>query len=107
MRKYIDALTPLPKQENIILSDNHLGKHYWSDDVEDALRAMNLASGLGIAVPQVHRAVKDDEDSSRHCVIMDRIKSNVLHDRWPELGWLLSIKLAFQLRWAVQRMRLA
>ncbi|KAG6090122.1 hypothetical protein E4U15_000112 [Claviceps sp. LM218 group G6] len=87
------------------LSPLYLAKAYASwDEVEDAVSAMKFASQLGIHVPHVHRIVVHDRDF--YC-IMDRISGRTLDAAWHELGWLSSLRLAFQLRRVVHRLRSA
>ncbi|KAG6307327.1 hypothetical protein E4U44_007744 [Claviceps purpurea] len=104
--EYINCLPSLPDYGVIVpLSHKYLAKAYakW-DEVEDAVSAMKFASQLGIHVPHVHRIVVHDDDF--YC-IMDRISGRTLDVAWHELGWLSSLRLAFQLRRVVHRLRSA
>lgn len=102
---YITSFPSLPKFSNIVpLSSKYLAKGYREEDHEDALKAVKFASHLGIYVPRVQRNVRVDD--AIYC-IMDRIPGATLDVRWPELGWFMSLRLAFQLRGMVRRLRSA
>lgn len=102
---HITSLPSLPNFSNIVpLSPKYLAKGYAKDELEDAVSAMQVASQLGIRVPHVQRIVQVDDVF--YC-IMDRISGTALDIAWPELGWISSLRLAFQLRRVVQRLRSA
>ncbi|CCE32883.1 uncharacterized protein CPUR_06749 [Claviceps purpurea 20.1] len=84
------------------ISNNYFAKGYarW-EQMEDAVSAMKFASQLGIRVPHVHRIVHGDDF---YC-IMDRIPGTTLDIAWHELGWIASLRLAFQMRRIVHRLR--
>lgn len=84
-----------PISSVFILSANLLAKHYEPHRVEDVLRAMDVARGLGVRVPCVKRTVKYEADA--YC-IMERIKGTTLEEAWAALSWFSTIKLALQLR---------
>lgn len=99
----ITSLPRLPKYYNIIpLSLKYLAKGYRKGDLEVAVSATQVASQLGIRVPHVRRIVRQDD--AFYC-IMDRISGTTLDIAWPELGWISSLRLAFQLRRVVHRLR--
>lgn len=102
---YITSLPPLPNYSNIIpLSSKYLAKGHTEDEVEDVVRSMEFASQLGIRIPHIHRIVW--ADSGPFCV-MDRVPGTTLDIAWPELGWISSLRLAFQLRRVIRRLRSA
>lgn len=74
----------------------------YSEEAEDAVRALELAFDLGIRVPRVRRIVR--HQNVVHC-IMDRIQGAPIDTEWLGLGWIASIRLAFQLRGMIRRMR--
>ena len=102
----IDSITSLPSLpgfSNIIpLSSRYLAKGYAEDELEDAVRSMELASELGIRVPHIQRIIHID--NAFYC-IMDRIPGTTLDMKWPQLGWIASLRLAFQLRHIIYRLR--
>lgn len=82
----ITSLPSLPTFSNIIpLSSRYLSKGYPEDEVEDAVRAVEFASQLGIYVSGVQRTVQ--ADNSFYC-IMDRVPVKTLD----------GLRLAFKLR---------
>ncbi|KAG6218358.1 hypothetical protein E4U34_004187 [Claviceps purpurea] len=105
----VKHLRVLPWPTSIVrvvpLSDKYFAKGYakWYE-VEDAVSAMKFASQLGIHVPHIQRIVKDDDG---FCCIMDRIPGTTLDIAWHELGWIASLRLAFQMRRIVLRLRSA
>jgi hypothetical protein len=84
------------------LSAGHVAKKFYSKQVEDELRAMDMARQLGIRVPRIKRIIRV-EDSTY--VIMERIQGLTLEESWVEIGWIRTIRLAFQLRQVVQCLR--
>ncbi|KID96048.1 Protein kinase-like domain protein, partial [Metarhizium majus ARSEF 297] len=100
---YINTLPTLPKYSNItLLSTKYLAKAYLRDDAEDATEAMKFASELGIHVPRIKRTVQVDD--ATYC-IMDRIQGATLATEWLTLGWIATIRLAFQLHRIIRRLR--
>lgn len=100
---YIDTLPSLPNYSNItLLSPKYVSKAYMEEEVEDAIQAIKFASGLGIQVPRIKRRLQVGD-----CVycIMDRIHGATLDTEWSKLGWFASVRLAFQLRRTIRRMR--
>ncbi|KAG6040942.1 hypothetical protein E4U39_006785 [Claviceps sp. Clav50 group G5] len=102
---HISSHPSLPEFSNVVsLSPKYLAKGYENGDmVEDALSAMKFASQLGIQVPHIERIV---HGHGVYC-IMERIPGTRLDIAWHDLGWIASLRLAFQLRRVVQRMRSA
>ncbi|KAI2602397.1 ankyrin repeat protein [Hypoxylon sp. NC1633] len=102
---YITSLPGLPKFQNIIpLSLNYLAKGHLQNELEDAVKSTEFASRLGIRVPHIQRTVQVDRD---YYCIMDRVPGKTLDVIWPELGWIASLRLAFQLRHFIRRLRSA
>ncbi|KAF5967352.1 protein kinase-like domain-containing protein [Fusarium bulbicola] len=101
--KHITSLPHLHKFSNIVpLSSRYLAKGYAENELEDAVRAATSASQLGIHVPSIQRIVRGDD--SLYC-IMDRISGTTLDIAWPDLGWITSLRLAFQLRHVIHCLR--
>ncbi|RSM14828.1 hypothetical protein CDV31_005262 [Fusarium ambrosium] len=99
----ITSLPSLPNFSNIVpLSSQYLAKGYAEDELEDAVESMKFASRLGIHVPRIQRIIQFD--NAFYC-IMDRIPGETLDRIWPELGWIASLRLAFQLRRVIRRLR--
>ncbi|KAI1400266.1 ankyrin repeat protein [Hypoxylon fuscum] len=102
---YIDVLPRLPKYSNItLLSPKYVAKAYREEEAEYAIKATEFAFGLGIHVPRIRRTVHTNR--MFYC-IMDRIQGVALDTEWLKLGWITSIRLAFQLRRTIRRLRSA
>lgn len=100
---FIISLSHQPGSLKILpLSSNLLAKGYREEKVKDAVRSVEFASQVGIPVPRIHRSVKID--NTVYC-IMDRIPGKTLDMVWPELGWIASLRLAFQLPHLIHRLR--
>lgn len=84
------------------LSSNLIAKHYQPFELEDALKATEVGSQLGIRGPCVRRTIEDQYDTY---VIMDRIEGTTLDVAWKDLGWFMTVKLALQLRRFVKTLR--
>ncbi|PLB54106.1 kinase-like protein [Aspergillus steynii IBT 23096] len=84
------------------LSSNLIAKHYKPLELEDALKATEVASQLGIRGPCVRRTIKDQHNTY---MIMDRIEGTTLDVTWKDLGWFMTVKLALQLRRFVKTLR--
>ena len=77
-----------------ILSPSLIVKPHPSNmDYNDELSALELAHTRGIRVPGVRRVVRGE-----HLLIMDRIHGLTLEQLWPNLGWLDTFRIAWQLR---------
>lgn len=50
-----------------LLSNNYLAKCYEVDEVEDTIRAVNIARRLGVRAPGIERAVKVDNYCRDYC----------------------------------------
>jgi Phosphotransferase enzyme family len=86
-----------------LLSSGLIAKHCYLGHMEDEAQAMEVARQLGIRVPNVKRMVKANDDDG--IIIMEWIHGTVLEDLWAQIGWVMTIRLAFQLRYAVHRLR--
>ncbi|KAH8426417.1 uncharacterized protein LDX57_004155 [Aspergillus melleus] len=86
----------------IELSPNLITKHYQRSEVEDALKATEVASQLGIRGPSIRRIVRNERSTF---TIMDRIEGTTLDVIWKELGWFMTVKLGLQLRRFVKILR--
>lgn len=64
--------------------------------------AIDLARQLGIRDPGIERTIEADHNNY---LIMERIDGTNLEESWTTIGWLATIRLAFQLRRYVQRLR--
>ncbi|KAH7311619.1 ankyrin repeat protein [Stachybotrys elegans] len=100
---YFEILPRLPESPRITsLSAKYVAKHYHEEEAEDAIRAMEFASRLGVRVPRIKRIV---HANGAVICIMDRIQGAPLDTEWLKLGWIASIRLAFQLRRTIRRLR--
>ncbi|KAL7619784.1 hypothetical protein AAE478_010326 [Parahypoxylon ruwenzoriense] len=88
----------------IEVSDSYFTKRYEEEDIEDAKCAMQKAEALGISVPSLKRVIRRGEVFE---FVQARIHGQNLMVLWPDLGLLSTIRLAFQLRGMVRRMRTA
>ncbi|KAG5969580.1 hypothetical protein E4U56_008251 [Claviceps arundinis] len=96
--------TPPLAGRAVPLSEKYFAKGYaLREDLEDAVSAMKFASQLGIQVPHVHRINRGD---GFYC-IMDRVPGTTLEIAWHGLGWIASLRIAFELRRIVHRLRSA
>lgn len=84
------------------LSPNLIAKQFNPDDEKDVLEAMQCARRLGIRVPSIERVI---EMSGNVYVIMERIHGQTLEEAWAHLSWFTTLRLAFQLRRFIRRMR--
>ncbi|EAW18030.1 uncharacterized protein NFIA_079720 [Aspergillus fischeri NRRL 181] len=84
------------------LSSNLIAKQYEPSDVEDALKATEVASQLRIRGPSVRKIIKTQENAY---LIMNRVEGTTLDVVWKELGWFMTVKLGLQLRRFVKILR--
>ncbi|GIK07374.1 hypothetical protein Aspvir_003037 [Aspergillus viridinutans] len=84
------------------LSSNFIAKRYEPSEVEDALKATEVASQLGIRCPSVRKMIKTQGNAY---TIMDRMEGTTLDVVWKELGWFMTVKLGLQLRRFVKILR--
>lgn len=70
--------------------------------MEDSVRAVEIARQLGVRVPSIKRKI---EFNDRTFCIMECIEGTTLEEAWAKLGWFASIKLAVQLRHAINLLR--
>lgn len=66
------------------------------------MKAEEVAHSLGVRTPRFLRSVPYDDKAF---IIMDRVEGYTLEDAWPRLSWYSSIRLAWQLRRVIWRMR--
>ncbi|KAF9042741.1 hypothetical protein BDZ89DRAFT_1156047 [Hymenopellis radicata] len=71
----------------------------------DEISSMELADSLGIRVPKIHRVVPNAVFPSSCQIVMDRIYGVTLEEAWADLGWWSTLKVAWQLRCYVNKMR--
>jgi hypothetical protein len=86
-----------------LLSPGLIAKHCYLDHMEDEARAMEIVRQLGIRVSSIKRTVKANDDDG--IIIMEWIHGIGLEDLWTQIGWVMTIRLAFQLRYAVHHLR--
>ena len=84
------------------LSDKTLAVSCLPKVLEDITKVMEVASRLGIRVPQVHRTVADPPDAY---ILMERIDGSNLEDAWVSLSWFTTARLSLQLRRFVSILR--
>lgn len=85
-----------------LLSNRYLAKYYYLASVEDAIKAVDVTRKLGIRAPRFVRSVLCE---NMVIAIMERIEGRTLEVTWSSLGWWKSLRLAFQLRRFVLKMR--
>jgi hypothetical protein len=86
------------------LSQGYVFKIYRdSSQVEDVSRAITTAQALGIRTPSITRSLCSGFGGI-DCV-QKRVHGPTLMDAWPDLGIVSTLRLAFQLRSMVGRMR--
>ncbi|KAI0475192.1 hypothetical protein GGR56DRAFT_644947 [Xylariaceae sp. FL0804] len=116
----LSSLAPLPP---VPMSDSLVTKRYdfHYREAADSVAACNLAQSLGVRVPRVYRVIEaqppspppSPDSGDGHWfrrtpgdfVIMERIHGPTLVDIWHQMGWLASLRYAFQLRRYIRLMR--
>lgn len=78
-----------------LLSTNLIAKYCEPELVEDSIRAAELARALGIRVPSIKRKIEANDNA--YCV-MERIEGITLEEAWTKLSWVMTVKLALELR---------
>jgi len=103
---YIESLPPLDSFPcyTKLLSQNLIAKFVRSPQSLDEITALQLAHDLGIRVPAIRRTLTTS-DTRESCIIMNRVRGALLEDCWAEVGWITTVRVAFQLRKFVRRMR--
>ncbi|KAK3937389.1 hypothetical protein QBC46DRAFT_416389 [Diplogelasinospora grovesii] len=86
----------------IEVSDLYFTKRYEEKDIEDTKCAMQNAEALGVSVPHLKRVIRRGPVFE---FVQARIHGQNLMTVWPDLGLLSTVRLAFQLRGMVRRMR--
>lgn len=107
LSRYIEKLR-LAEDESphvIQVSGKYVTKSYRKEELYDTKQAIDCAASLGVRVPVIRRIVPREEDLIE-CV-QDRVAGVNLMDCWASLGWISTIRLAFQLRTMVRKMRRA
>jgi hypothetical protein len=84
------------------LSSTLIAKQYDPSELEDALKATEVASHLGVRVPSIRRVVRDEKNAY---IIMHRLEGTPLDAIWKNLGWFMTVKLGLQLRCFVKVLR--
>ncbi|PMD16974.1 hypothetical protein NA56DRAFT_283642 [Hyaloscypha hepaticicola] len=84
------------------LSQKLVAKRVMPEVLDGAVKAMKVAHALGIRVPSTRRTIKTD---SKTYWIMDFIEGVTLEAAWSKLSWFTTIRLAFQLRGFIRRLR--
>lgn len=106
LAEYIDKLRKSTgSNTNVIaISESYIAKQYTEDQLEDVAQAVTKAEALNIRAPHIKRVVK----GARYLeCIQARIHGPTLLDAWADIGWFSSLRLAFQVRRMVRRMRTA
>ncbi|TAQ89814.1 hypothetical protein B7494_g1859 [Chlorociboria aeruginascens] len=85
-----------------LLSPGLVAKLCLPGNMEDEVKAISVARQLGIRVPHIKRTIETRDDGY---IILERINGIILEELWPRIGWIMTIRLAFQLRYSVQRLR--
>lgn len=100
---YILESEPCRQSSSVfLLSPNLIAKQFLPGDETDVLEAMQCARLVGVRVPSVKRTI---ETSGNVYVIMERVYGQTLEEAWTHLTWLTTLRLAFQLRRFIRRMR--
>ncbi|KAK3989616.1 hypothetical protein QBC44DRAFT_350487 [Cladorrhinum sp. PSN332] len=86
------------------ITNSYFTKLYDKDELEDVVCAITRARNLGIRTPSIKRTVPLPNSTRIEC-ITHRIRGPTLEECWASLGWFSTIRLAFQLRSMVRRMR--
>lgn len=103
--RYILASPPVsPSSPRVVLlSPNLVAKKCDSEEhAADEVAGIEVAHQLGLRVPTVKKVVR----AKRYAyVIMKRIRGTTLGDAWDRMSWIMTIRIAFQLRRFVRTMR--
>ncbi|KAK4202055.1 hypothetical protein QBC40DRAFT_222321 [Triangularia verruculosa] len=92
------------ENNTLLLTPRYVTKFYTSiSHAKDVQLAILQAHALGVRAPELKRMVKA-KDGTIECVLA-RIQGQTLESCWPYLSLFTTIRLAFQLRTMVQRMR--
>jgi hypothetical protein len=104
LSEHISSSSPLsPSCRRLRLISPHLVSKFISTrEAPDELAGHRLAQYLGIRVPDIKREVRVDRGV---WAVMSRISGTPLDEAWSRLGWLVTIRLAFQLRRFILAMR--
>lgn len=73
-------------------------------DIRDEVAALKVAASIGIRVPTVRRVVLNERDRT-HYIIMEHIPGLTLEQLWPSLNWYSTLRVAWQLRKYLQKLR--
>ncbi|KAL5363950.1 hypothetical protein BJX96DRAFT_127421 [Aspergillus floccosus] len=84
------------------LSSNLIPKYYNPSEVEDALKATEVANQLAIRGPFIRKLIKNQHNAY---IIMDRIEGTRSDVAWKDLSWFTTVKLGLQLRRFVKTLR--
>lgn len=99
---YIACLPSCESSRVFNLSSNLIAKQYQPSEVEDAVKATEVAGQLGIRGPSIQKVIKNEENAY---AIMDRIEGVTLDVIWKTLGWIMTIRLGLQLRCFINILR--
>ncbi|KAH7906680.1 kinase-like protein [Hygrophoropsis aurantiaca] len=66
-----------------------------------------FARRLGIRVPAVRRGLIQNADICGSYLVLERVHGHTLEQLWPEIGWLRTLLVAWQLRRYLQKMHAA
>ncbi|KAK6821686.1 hypothetical protein RU639_007854 [Aspergillus parasiticus] len=77
-------------------------RYYEPSEVEDALKATEVASQLEIHGPSVRKVIKNQATAY---TIMDWVEGSTLDVVWKEMSWFMTIKLGLQLHRFVKILR--
>ncbi|TRM67053.1 kinase-like protein [Schizophyllum amplum] len=68
----------------------------WPVDPQDEVLALERARSAGVRAPVVHRVVPCEDEG--HFLVMDLIKGATLEQIWQSMGFIATLRLAWQLR---------
>jgi hypothetical protein len=105
--RYIHASPPLsPSNRRIfLLSPKLVAKLVSVRRSDDEVAGIRFAhQQVGVRVPEIKRVVQDPDRVVVY-LVMDRVHGTDLEESWSQIGWLATIRIAFQLRGFVQSMR--
>jgi len=104
--RYIRTSPPVsPSTRGVcLLSPKLVAKLVPARLANDEVAGIRFAHQLGVRVPEIKRVVRDPDQVEVY-LVMDRVHGTTLEESWSQIGWLATIRMAFQMRRFVQSMR--
>ncbi|KAH7918557.1 hypothetical protein BV22DRAFT_905245 [Leucogyrophana mollusca] len=107
--KNAPALVTTRVETTRALSQNLVAKFVGGDEADNEIAAIEFARKLDIRVPVVRRGPIRNTDTytGGHYFVLERVHGPTLEQLWPEIGWVRTLRVAWQLRRYLQKMQAA